>query len=210
MSKAMADTTAVKVQFSKDHEMSTAQFSIYNTEGEGADIGLLTFDSSMVRYAGDRYLDIELILEDESGLKIPKSSVVEKEFYTVPEGYVAQEEGSGRRGVLVSGDGGSVFQKADIYYRDNENGLVYLEPHIFEKGATLINPGSGEPYRLGEMKPLKGVYNINKGYAVFKQIQILCESEEYYIVETGNDYGLANYDHIALVGKDVQENDIVF
>ena len=47
--------------------MSTAQFSIYNTEGEGADIGLLTFDSSMVRYAGDRYLDIELILEDESG-----------------------------------------------------------------------------------------------------------------------------------------------
>ena len=51
---------------------------------------------------------------------------------------------------------------------------------------------------------------INKGYAVFKQIQILCESEEYYIVETGNDYGLANYDHIALVGKDVQENDIVF
>ena len=60
------------------------------------------------------------------------------------------------------------------------------------------------------MKPLKGAYNINKGYAVFKQIQILCESEEYYIVETGNDYGLASYDHIALVGKDVQENDIVF
>ncbi len=207
-SKAIADKEEVEVQFSKDHEMSTARLSIYNTEG--ADIGLLTFDSSMVRYAGDRYLDIELILEDESGLKIPKSSVVEKDFYTVPEGYMAQEEGSGRRGVLVSDGDGSVFQKADVYYRDNENGLVYLEPHIFEKGATLTNPDSGELYRLGEMKPLKGAYNINKGYAVFKQIQILCESEEYYIVETGNDYGLASYDHIALVGKDVQENDIVF
>ena len=51
---------------------------------------------------------------------------------------------------------------------------------------------------------------INKGYAVFKQINILCKSDEYYIVEEGNDYGLSNYDHIALDGKSVQDNDIVF
>lgn len=207
--KSMAETETVEVQFSKDHEMSTAQFSIYNTEG--ADIGFLTFDSSMVRYAGERYLDIELILEDESGLKIPKSAVIEKEFYTVPEGYLTEGEDGKGRGVLISrGDGDPVFQKADVYYRDNENGIVYLEPHIFEEDTSLVRPDSGEAYRLEEKKPLKGVYNINKGYAVFKQIQVLCESEEYYIVETGNDYGLASYDHIALVGKDVQENDIVF
>ena len=59
-------------------------------------------------------------------------------------------------------------------------------------------------------KKLKGVYNINKGYAVFKQIKILCESEEYYVVEEGNDYGLANYDHIALDSDSVKENDVVF
>lgn len=38
----------------------------------------------------DRYLDIELILEDESGLKIPKSSVTKKDFYLVPENYLTQ------------------------------------------------------------------------------------------------------------------------
>ena len=32
----------------------------------------------------------------------------------------------------------------------------------------------------------------------------------YYIVEAGSNYGLANYDHIALVGNDVRENDVVF
>ncbi len=32
----------------------------------------------MIRYADERYLNIELIFEDESGLKIPKSAVVEK------------------------------------------------------------------------------------------------------------------------------------
>ena len=47
------------------------------------------------------------------------------------------------------------------------------------------------------------------GYAVFKQVEILCESEEYYIIEEGNSYGLSNYDHIALDGASVRENDIV-
>ena len=28
--------------------------------------------------------------------------------------------------------------------------------------------------------------------------------------EAGSNYGLANYDHIALVGKDVHENDVVY
>ncbi len=54
------------------------------------------------------------------------------------------------------------------------------------------------------------MYNINKGYAVFKQVNILCESDDYYIVESGSDYGLSNYDHIALDGSDVDENDVVF
>lgn len=55
----------------------------------------------------------------------------------------------------------------------------------------------------------KGVYNINRGYAVFRQVQILCESDEYYIVQSGDDYGLSNYDHIALTGKDVHEGDVI-
>ena len=38
------------------------------------------FNNSMVRYAEERYLDLELILEDETGLKIPKTAKVEKEF----------------------------------------------------------------------------------------------------------------------------------
>ena len=37
-----------------------------------------------------------------------------------------------------------------------------------------------------------------------------CESDDYYIVESGSDYGLSNYDHIALNGADVDENDVEF
>mgnify|MGYP002514789342 CR=1 FL=1 len=44
----------------------------------------------MVRYAQERYLDIELILDDESGLKIPKSAVVKKEFYVSRKHFIPE------------------------------------------------------------------------------------------------------------------------
>ncbi len=64
-------------------------------------------------------------------------------------------------------------------------------------------------HRLKEKKSLKGVYNINKGYAVFKQIDILAQNNKYTIVDTGTSYGVALYDHIALDGSKIKENQLV-
>lgn len=209
MARELTDTEQIRVQFLKDHETATAELTVYNAED--GNLGFLTFSSSMVRYAQERYLDIELILEDESGLKIPKSSVIKKDFFVVPDAYLTQGGNSRETGVLVSKDDQNAeFKKADVYYRDNENGLVYLDPDIFGDNTLLIKTDSDETFRLQEKKSLQGVYNINKGYAIFREITILCESEEYCIVSTGSDYGLANYDHIALVGSDVKENDVIF
>lgn len=207
--KEMADTTRVKVKFSKDNQTERADFVIYNTPD--SNLGFLTFHNAMIRYAQERYLDIELILEDESGLKIPKSSVVKKKFYTIPKDYLTQGGNSNETGVLIdNGTDQAKFQKVDVYYWDQETDMVYLNPLAFEDNTVLVKPESTETLTLKEAKNLKGVYNINKGYAVFKQIEILCESEEYYIVKSGNDYSLTNYDHIALDGEYVKENDVVF
>ena len=78
---------------------------------------LYTSDTGMIRYAQERYLDLELILEDESGLKIPKSSVTSKEFYIVPEDYLTQGGNSKSSGVLVDeGKDQAVFH-TDVYKR---------------------------------------------------------------------------------------------
>lgn len=205
----MADMTRVKVKFSKDNQTERADFKIYNTPD--VNFGFLTFDGSMIRYAQERYLDIELILEDQSGLKIPKSSVVKKKFYTVPKDYLTQGGNSKATGVLVdNGTEQAKFQTVDVYYWDQKTDMVYLDPLAFDKNTVLVKPESTETLTLEKTKKLQGVYNINKGYAVFKQIEILCESEDYYIVKSGNDYSLTNYDHIALDGDYVKENDVVF
>jgi hypothetical protein len=207
--KEMADMKRVKVKFSKDNQIERADLEIVHSRNSR--LGLLTFHSSMIRYAKERYLDVELILKDESGLKIPKSSVINKKFYTVPKDYLTQNGNSREMGVLVdTGTDTAEFKKIDVYYWNQENDTVYLDPQVFEEGAALVRPESSETYSLRSTKELKGVYNINKGYAVFKQIEILCESDEYYIVKAGNNYSLTNYDHIALDGETVTENSVVF
>ena len=207
--KELADVNRVKVSFSKDNETTYAGFSIQTKKDTS--YGILTFDSSMIRYAEERYLDLELILEDESGLKIPKSSVVTKKFYTVPKDYLTSGGNISGTGVLVDiGKDQSQFQSVEVYYSDEESNLVYLDYDAFDSNTVLKKPDSSETYELTKTKKLKGVYNINKGYAIFRQVQILCESDEYYIVASGQDYGLTNYDHIALYGDSVRTDDVVF
>lgn len=208
---SMAEKKYVKVRFAKDNQTLWAGLELKIVNGKH--LAYLSFDNSMIRYANERYLDIELILEDQSGLKIPKTAITTKDFYVVPKSYITQGGNSHDSGVLrqtINKDGKTIteFLSVNIYYENEE--IVYLDPDIFTNGDVLLKPESTEVYTLRDKKELKGVYNINKGYAVFKQINILAESEEYCIVEEGNDYGLSNYDHIALDSKDIKENDVVF
>ena len=209
MNEELKESTSVKVRFAYDGQTTWAGLSIKDIDG--THLAFLTFDHSMVRYAGERFLDIELILEDESGLKIPTSSVIQKDFYIVPEDYLTQGGNSKSTGVLIQEESDTTrFEAVTVYYRDQDTGMIYLNPSDFDRETILVKPDSSETYTLKERERLPGVYNVNKGYAVFCQVNILCESDEYYIVEEGSDYGLSNYDHIALDGNIVHENDIVF
>mgnify|MGYP000450098137 CR=1 FL=1 len=197
------------MECANDNQTATAAVEV--RKSEDATRGCLTPESSMGRYATDRYVDIELILENQSGLKIPKSSVIEQEFYTVPEEYLTQGGNPNNTGVLVDdGSDSASFQEAEVYYRDNETGMFYLDRDLFKEVTVLRKEDSDQTYTLQDTATLQGVYNINKGYAEFRQVTILTESDEYYIVQSGNDYGLANYDHIALNGEGITEHEEVF
>ncbi len=209
--KQLSEKSSVKINFKKDNQELRASVSFL--ENKKNPVLCLTFYHSMVRYADERYLDIELIMEDESGLKIPKSAETSKNFYIVPNTYLTKGGDSNNDGVMrqredVDGNSITEFLKTTVYFEQDE--LVYLDPNEFEQGDVLIKPDSAETYPLKETRSLKGVFSINKGYAVFKQIKILCESDDYYIIEEGNSFGLSNYDHIALNSQNIKENDVVF
>lgn len=204
------DYLYVKLKVTKDKKIIGGYMSIEHDKNKNS-YGCIQLSDSMVRYVEDRYLDVELILENQSGLKIPKSAVLQKEFYIIPEDYLTNGGSSSSSGVLREDakKGTIEFVEVNIFSRDIENGLVYVSTLDFNDGDILQKPESTDKMTLQEKVSLDGVYNVNKGYAIFKQVNILCESEDYYIIEEGDSYGLSNYDHIALDGSELQDNQII-
>lgn len=201
-------TNTVKIRIDKDSETVQADFSLIQKDGKY--YGCLDFDNSMIRYAEERFLNIDIIMEDESGLKIPKSAVTEKEFYTIPQEYLTLSGDNTSQGVMVEdADGTPNFKEMKIY-DISDDGEVCISKDDLSEGTKLIMPDSSETFTVGKTKTLKGVYNINRGYAVFVKVTITCENDEYYIIEEGETYGLSNYDHIVQNGDSVSENEVIF
>ena len=210
--------TYIEIRFDKDEETVWPSVTIQYVDGQA--YGVLSFVNSMIRYADDRYLDFEILRDETIGLKIPQSAVTEKEFYVIDASYVTQSEDStGFLKKTVSEDGTDAVEFVDctIYYQDDQ--YAYVDPEeedfstskkLLESGDLLVKTDSAENYQVGQKEKLKGVYNINKGYTIFRIIQILYENEEYCIVEEGTSYGLSVYDHIVLNADTVTEDQVIY
>ena len=201
----------VKVRFLKNQETSWGQVETYTNEA-GEIFAKLTFTNSMITFCNDRFVDIELILEDEAGLKIPNSSIVEKEFFIVPKDYVTKGGNSSNYGVMretyEEGVATTEFVETTIYNETEEE--YYLDDSTLRIGDYLVKPDSAEKYACSKRGSLIGVYNINKGYADFKQINILYSNDEYSIVQSNTAYGLNVYDYIVLDASTVSEDELIY
>ena len=153
------------------------------------------------------------MLSAKTGLKIPNSSITEKEFFTIPTSYFMQGGDTSTRGLLVErtddkGNTSAEFVTPTVYFETDD--YCYIDSEDISAGETILKSDSKDRYSVGsETATLSGVYNINRGYAVFKQIDILYQNEEYTIVKTGTTYGISLYDHIALDAGKVNENELL-
>ena len=200
----------VKVRFLKNQYESWGQAKLF-TGSDGNTFLSLTFTNSMVTFVSDRFLDIELILNDETGLKIPNSSIVEKEFFLIDEDFVTTDENAGTQGVirqcyLENGNISSEFVETDAYSYDETEGVYYMDTSVLKTGDKT---NSQDTYTVSKRATLIGVYNVNKGYADFKQINILYQNDEYSIVKANTTYGLNVYDYIVLDGSAVSDDQII-
>ena len=319
----IADYEEITVKFEKDGREESGEVRTFDQEGYH--YAEITFQRGLVRYSKERFLDIELITNTKYGLKVPKTAIVDKEFYMIPEDYSYEtEDGSkgflkettdkkgNKTAVMVedaifdsiemtveesgtketaaseeteslvdteesnssenetvesqsggtesedkdsaagqSTDNGAVNaeistentgntaeteaanagdmtetttdasntsassdteQSTDTAVEDEEPETVkyYLvEKSYFDEGDVIILNGSESRYTIGESYSLKGVYNINKGYAIFQSVSIIDENEEYCIISNDEESDLKQYDYIVRDQKDVKEDQII-
>lgn len=201
----------VKVRFLKNQYESWGKVTIWDKGGDGV-FAQLSFTNSMITFVTDRFLEIQLITENERGLKVPNSAITNEEFFLVPKTFVTKGGNSGESGVLreTAGEDGSItteFIPTQIYHETEQE--YYLDDTALRVGDHLIMPDSTEDFTVSKSASLTGVYNINKGYADFKEIMILRQNNEYAIIKSNTTYGLSAFDHIVLDASSVKPDELI-
>ena len=208
-----AERNTLAVKFKSNGLELTGDYSVVETK-DGYTLGKLTFDKYMVQFISERYVEFEVLSLSVKGLKIPVRSVLEKDFYTIPIDFMTKGGDGVSDGFYkeVESDGvvSTVFVPADIIKVTGAFCYISTDNANIVSGDKLIKPDSIEEYVVDAKEKLLGVYNINKGYTVFKTIDILNSNKEYYIVDKGTKYGLNVYDHILLNPDGFKEGDFIY
>lgn len=212
--RQLEDVSSVNLTFKKDNIETVSDFYIH--QGSDGMYGVLTLNDYMVRYISERYVDIEIVFEEASGLKIPTSALLSKDFYQIPIQYLVTDNRSYESGFYCertneNGETVADFRTTGIYYQDDDYFYVSMEDFSLGDYIGKVNAGSeDERFRIGATGQLYGVYNVNKGYTQFEIVKILHRNSDYCIVEENLNYSVALYDNIVLNSETVTEDQIVY
>ncbi|MBP1756876.1 MAG: hypothetical protein H6Q59_3274, partial [Firmicutes bacterium] len=176
--------------------------------------GELTLNKYLSNYLEERYLEVQLDFDTVEGLKIPLTSIIDKDFFLVPLEYFTMGADSTDTGLIIetydekSGEAKYTFFPTEVYFKDDA--YAYIDTDQFPAGTYIHSSTNTERYTLGPTNKLTGVYNVNLGYAVFKRIDVLYQNEEYAIISEDTENGLSAYDQIALDGSTAKNQAIIY
>ena len=208
-----SDRSSLTVNFADKNISTEASFSVLRGE-DGENYGRLDFSRYMIQFASERYVDFEIVTNNVSGLKIPERAITSKDFFIVPVEYLVENDDGtvGFNKEVVSETGTAVqFIDTEIYSQDDE--YCYIDNSAdseLKSGDYIEKPGSSDRYQIGPTKSIPGVYNINKGYTVFRRVEELERDNGYCIVKKNTPYGPSVYDHIVLDAAMVKEGELIY
>lgn len=212
LASQLQDRKTITFTVTLDQFQVKAPFTVYQN-GDSWFLNI-SLDKYVTRYLRERFLEIEIQVKSEAGLKIPKSAISEKEFYMIPIEYFTNGGDSGELGLVREVYNETTktleprFTACEIYYEDETYG--YVDKETFGINDYILSDKTTDRFRISLVGKLEGVYNVNKGYAVFRRVERLSENDEYVIIKKGTKRGLSVYDHIALDATKVIESAVIY
>ncbi len=214
LAASLTGRESMRFRFLKDDTTFSSAFTIVeNTNGY---FGKLTLHNSLVRYVSDRFLDIELLMDSQSGLKVPASAISEKVFYLIPSDYVTVNEDDSSEvsfiKVTYRSDGSQQEETVTTNAYDHTDEGYLISTDLLANGDYIRQSGTDKRFTVTEedLTAIQGVYNINKGYAEFRRVNIIDQNEEFCVVEPNNLFGLAAHDYIVLDASQVDDDEIIY
>ncbi len=174
----------------------------------------ISLDKYMSNFVSERYLSIEILKKDDTGLKIPVSAIVDKDVYKIPISYFSagsNQSNANRINIQILDENGEITIKQiapTIYDSDEE--YCYVDPLDFSDTDVLLDINSNQTIAVSLLSTnkIQGVYSANRGTAEFKKITVIKTVDEFALIESDED--LKVYDNIVLDSSTVTENQIIY
>ena len=163
------------------------------------------------KFIDKRVVEFEIENKKITGYKIPIKSLVSKNCYMVPKTMVEKDiETNDDIFYKVGPNGVREKFSCNISKEDDNYYYISIDDSIskLKYGDVLVNRYN-DTYSLSEVTQLNGVYNMNKGYAIFKNVEIIDRTNEYAIIKKQTVNGISLYDHICLNASDIKEGDLI-
>mgnify|MGYP004478729387 CR=1 FL=1 len=174
----------------------------------------IAIDKYMSNYLSQRFVSVEIVQSDDSGLKIPESAIVEKNVYKIPLSYLSagsNQTMENRINIQRKDEKGNetIQQMKPRIYKTDEK-YAYIDPDGIEDSDVLLDISSNETIAasLLEYETLTGIYFANQGIAEFRQVSVIKTIDEFVLIDGGDE--LKAYDHIVLNASEVSENQVIY
>lgn len=199
---------SVRITIEKDDISFNAAVRLFDKGG--THFAKLSTSRFMERYIKDRFLQIEFNLKTASGLKIPNSSILTKEYYVIPKS-ITTTSGNVRGVVkqIIDENGKPSYQFVSLEDSASRDDNYYVSQNILSGGDILMNSADNTTYIVSSKEPVSGVYCVNEGYCEFKPVDIQYKNKEYTIISDSTTDGLAAYDHIVVEPAKLKDDDFI-
>ncbi len=209
---ALGDKSKVTFYINNSSYTASMPFEIINgNDGTYINISMSKY---MSNFLSERYLSIEIVMEEDLGLKVPVSAIVDKNVYKIPIEFFSaggNQSYTTKLNIQVKDENGEITIKQvspTIYKTDEE--YYYVDPLVFDSTDVLYNINNNNTLAVSLLgsDTIKGVYAANRGTAEFKMITIIKTVDEFALIES--DENLKIYDNIVMDATTVKENQIIY
>lgn len=203
--------TKIQITVDKDGFVTSVPFECYKEKGQGyLD---LQFSNYVQRYLNERYLSIGILLVQGKGLKIPASSLVEKQAYRIPKDYLTEGGNTEKKDhvnvIYRNRKGEQRSKQVAVKIVNEQDGTVTIFSNELKEGDRIRNINEASTFPLSKSVTVYGCYTINSGYAVFSYVEITERNEDYCIFDSETSE-VQLYDRIILNSNSIHENDIIY
>ena len=167
------------------------------TGADGSYFLKLDLSRYLIQFISDRFARIRISMAEESGYKLPVTSLTKENFYMIP---LAYKTDAGFIKVTYE----NAAEKVEvldplIVYEDEE--YCYIALNAIESGTILAKTDSDERYTVRLTAELEGVYKISKGFTEFCPVVVLDRTDDYILAAKNTRGGVSAYDAILLNAK---------